>query len=368
MKQTPLYQNHIELGAKMGPFAGYDMPLYYKDGALKEHEWVREKAGLFDVSHMGQVIVSGSTAMDYVHKICPSDFTNAPDGRAKYTVLTNEKGGIIDDMIVTRLGEETFFIVINAGRKDVDLEWMNKQLIDGATLQVLADRALIAIQGRDSEAVLQAVLGFDCSEQPYMWFEEFAYESSKIYVSRLGYTGEDGFELSVPEALAPAVWDALIANDSVAPAGLASRDTLRLEMGYPLYGHDLDETISPVEASIGWVVSKNNGDFFGHDQVREQQEMGVQRSRVGVMLKDKGIAREGAEILRADDKTVIGTLTSGGFSPVLQVGIGQGYIEAGSVQQGDAILVKVRSREIAAEVTGLSFVKAGTKSMKKQAA
>ncbi len=367
MKKTPLYQNHIDLGAKMGPFAGYDMPLYYKDGALKEHEWVRAHAGLFDVSHMGQVIVEGPAAMEFVHKICPSDFTNAPDGRAKYTVLTNEKGGIIDDMIVTRLAEDRFFIVINAGRKDVDLEWMKQQLLDGARMDVLDDRALIAIQGKAAENAVKAVLGFDCSSQPYMWFEEYTYEGEAVYVSRLGYTGEDGFELSVPAALAPSVWDALIANDSVAPAGLASRDTLRLEMGYPLYGHDLDESISPIEAGLGWVVSKNNDSFYGHDIVREQQQSGTARTRVGIMLTDKGIAREGAEILSADGDQVLGTLTSGGFSPVLQKGIGQGYVEAGSVSEGDTVLVKVRGRELAAEVTGLSFVKAGTKSMKKAA-
>ena len=367
-KKTPLYQNHIDLGAKMGPFAGYDMPLFYQEGALKEHEWVRTHTGLFDVSHMGQVVIHGPNAMAFIHKICPSDFTSAPEGRAKYTVLLNEQGGIVDDMIVTRMDAECFFVVINAGRKAEDLVWMQQQIIDGATISVLEDRALIAVQGIGAEKIVKECFGFDCSEQPYMWFQTFPYaEDEKIYVSRLGYTGEDGFELSVPNAHAGTVWDKLLESGEVKPAGLVSRDTLRLEMGYPLYGHDLDDTITPIEASLGWVVSKHNESFLGHDVIRGQQKNGAGRIRVGIELTDKGIAREGAQLL-SEDGTEIGMLTSGGFSPVLQKGIGQGYVDPAYAKTGAIVKVVVRNREIAARVAPLSFVSAKTKSMKMKAA
>lgn len=367
-KQTALYNDHVQSGAKMGPFAGYDMPLYYDEGALKEHEWVRSQAGLFDVSHMGQVVIHGSQAMDFIHKICPSDFTNAPDGRAKYTVLLNDQGGIVDDMIVTRMHSECFFVVINASRKEEDLGWMQKQIIENAQISELTDRSLIALQGPAAEQVMQDVLGIDCSDQPYMWFKTSAFkDDQKLYISRLGYTGEDGFEISVPDAFASEVWQSLLANDHVKPAGLASRDTLRLEMGYPLYGNDLDDETTPIEAGLSWVVSKNNSTFLGHDIIRDQQSKGTDRVRVGVSLSDKGIARDGAEILDENGEQ-IGVLTSGGFSPVLQKGIGQGYVDKSASETGRKVFLRVRNRELAAQISEMSFVPAQTKSMKKQAA
>jgi len=362
---TPLTQNHIDDGAKMAPFAGYNMPLYYADGALKEHLWVRDHAGLFDVSHMGQVIISGEKAMDLFHHITPTPFEKAPHGRAKYTVLLNEDGGIIDDMIVTKMHETCFFVVVNAGRKHIDIPYMEKHLPEGCRLDVLDDRALIALQGPAAQEVLKQTLDIDASDHPYMFFKTIgdAPVDEKLYISRLGYTGEDGFEISVPEGQAAALWTKILSHDEAKPIGLAARDSLRLEMGYPLYGHDLDEKTSPVEAALSWVVSKKRDGYLGYDRIQKQLQDGPDRVRVGIKITDRGIAREGAEI-QSEDGTVIGTLTSGGHSPSLSSAIGQGYVKPAFATEGTKVNVIVRGKPLAAEVSGLSFIQAKTVSAK----
>lgn len=377
MKKTPLHAAHISQNAKMGEFAGYDMPLYYDLGVKEEHLWTRAKAGLFDVSHMGQAIVNGQGAADYCEKITPSSFNSAPLKLARYTVLTNDQGGIIDDLIITKLEDDKFFIVFNAGCKDKDIAWMKQNLSEGLEFTELADRALIALQGPKAEAVLKDVLKIDASELGYMRIMDDAVMpcGTEIFVSRLGYTGEDGFELSVPQDKAEAVWNALCENENVKPIGLAARDSLRLDMGYPLYGHDIDDTTSPVEADLGWVVQKNNkGEFFGAGRVlSEKQGTPISRKRVGIKLTDKGVAREGAEIFAAEDKgnaeaVAIGTLTSGGYSPTLEASIGQAYVKAEYAELGTPVCVRVRGRDIKAEVSAMPFIEASTKAAKKSKA
>ena len=357
MKKTPLTDSHLSLNAKMGEFAGYDMPLYYELGVKAEHLWTRDKAGIFDVSHMGQVLIEGEHARDFIERITPSSFEKTPVNMAKYTVLTNEDGGFVDDLIITKLSETKFFTVINAGCKDKDIKWITSHLPDGVELTQLEDRALIALQGPDSERVLTETLALDLIALKYMRMVQV----DELYISRLGYTGEDGFEISVPSEYAPALWERLLEHKLVKPIGLAARDSLRLEMGYPLYGHDIDATTTPAEADITWVMGKKiNTGFIGADKVFDHIENGVSRKRIGYKLTGKGIAREGAEIRNTNDEK-IGDVTSGGFSPTLEQSIGMGYVPPEYTDIDTKIFINVRGRNIDAVVTKLPFVKPQTK-------
>jgi len=365
-QKTPLYQQHVSLNAKLAPFAGYDMPIQYPSGVMKEHEWTRSHAGLFDVSHMGQAIVTGEKAAEFFSHITPSSFLKTPHMRAKYTVLTNDKGGIIDDLIITRMTDNKFFVVFNAGRKDVDIAWMKKNLPAGVTFDFLAEHALIALQGPEAEAVLSAEIpDADLAMLPYMTLKEASWKGTSVFVSRLGYTGEDGFEISIPGSKAAAFWSTLLRNPSVLPIGLAARDSLRLEMGYPLYGHDLNEDITPVEAALGWVITKTHDGYIGSSKVVPQLASGTTQKRVGIKLTESGIAREAAPIYVGTEK--IGTLTSGGFSPSLKVAIGQGYVKSEYANVGQKVEVEVRGKKLAAVIEGLSFVTAKTKQPVKKA-
>lgn len=366
MKTTALNQVHRDSGAKMVEFAGYDMPVQYKEGMLKEHEWVRGgDVGLFDVSHMGQVMVEGEGAAEFFSKITPTSFADSKEFQAKYTVLTNEKGGIIDDLIITKINPTKFFVVINAGCKEKDIAWMKKNLPANLKFTELSDRSLIAVQGQKAEAVLnQMISGANLADLAYMHLLPTKLKNGvEIFVSRTGYTGEDGFEVSIANNKAADFWNELCKNDSVKPIGLGARDSLRLEMGYPLYGHDLDEATTPVEAALSWVISKNNQSFIGSNIVLDQRANGVAKKRVGVKLLDRGIAREGSEIRKNGKK--IGTLTSGGFSPNLKVSIGQGYVEIEHAKIGEEVAVVVRDREIPAVIASPVFVAAKTKAIKK---
>ena len=364
MKKTPLHSSHTALGAKMGEFAGYDMPLYYPAGVLAEHEWVRTAAGLFDVSHMGQVMVKGPGALDLVHRLTPTAFGNLPVGRAKYTVLMNDAGGMIDDLIITHAMDDAYHMVLNAGRKDVDMAWIRQNLTPDLKFMVFDEWALMALQGPRAEEAAQDILELDLSAMPYMGMR--AEGNNTLFISRLGYTGEDGFEIAVRQEEAPALWDRFLAHPAVKPIGLAARDSLRLEMGYPLYGHDIDETTSPIEADLGWIVGKAQRSYIGHGRVVRDLASGTARTRVGIRIKDKGVAREGAEIRDGSDRK-IGHLTSGGFSPTLKESIGQGYIETGFVSVGTPVFVHVRGRNLAAEIARMPFVPARTKALKRAA-
>lgn len=386
MKITALNETHRAQGAKMVEFAGYDMPVQYPDGMLKEHEWTRSgNVGIFDVSHMGQFIAEGTEVVKFLSHITPTDFSLSTPALAKYTVLTNHEGGIIDDLIITKITDEKFFIVLNAGCKEKDAAWIRKNLPAGISFTELADRSLIAVQGGKAEEVLNRFLATgNLADLPYMNLgtydlvapmhaipavnpgEEPRYHdawSEEVFIGRTGYTGEDGFEVSIKNSAAAKFWLELSAQAEVKPIGLGARDSLRLEMGYPLYGHDLDDTTSPVEAAIGWVVSKSNSGFIGAERILREKSEGVKRKRIGVKLLDRGIAREGTEI-RKDGKK-IGVLSSGGFSPNLKVSIGQGYFDPAVAKVGDQVSAIVRDREIPAILTSPVFVEAKTKSVKK---
>jgi aminomethyltransferase len=365
MKQTSLNQTHKDQKAKMVEFAGYEMPVEYSLGMLKEHEWVRnDNVGLFDVSHMGQITIEGPNSAEFLSKLTPSNFKIAKNNLAKYTVLTNENGGIIDDLIITRIAEEKFFIVINAGCKEKDIAWFEKNLPSDLTLTRLDNRSLIAIQGIKSEEILQNLVAKgDLSLLPYMNLGEFTLKNGQeVYISRTGYTGEDGFEVSIQNNAASDFWLELCQNEFVKPIGLGARDTLRLEMGYPLYGHDLNEKTSPVEAGLSWVVSKTNDNFFGSDRIIPEKANGAKIKRVGIKLLERGIAREGAEIEK--DGEIIGKLTSGGFSPTLKTSIGQTYLNSEIAISGEKLNIIVRNRKILAEICSPNFLPARTKSNK----
>ena len=369
----------------MVEFAGYDMPVQYPDGMLKEHEWTRSgNVGIFDVSHMGQFIAEGAEVVKFLSHITPTDFSLSTPALAKYTVLTNHEGGIIDDLIITKITDTKFFIVLNAGCKEKDAAWIRKNLPAGISFTELTDRALIAVQGGKAEEVLNRFLAAEnLAELPYMNVRTYelmtpirvvqlkdgekpTYPNAyleEVFIGRTGYTGEDGFEVSIKNSAAAKFWLELSAQAEVKPIGLGARDSLRLEMGYPLYGHDLDDTTSPVEAAIGWVVSKTNTGFIGAERILREKVEGVKRKRIGVKLLDRGIAREGTEI-RKDGKK-IGVLSSGGFSPNLKVSIGQGYFDPAVAKVGDQVSAVVRDREIPAILTSPVFVEAKTKSVKK---
>lgn len=356
MHKTPLHAQHLALNAKMAEFAGYDMPIQYPTGVLSEHNWTRTECGLFDVSHMGQVIIEGEGAAEFLERLTPSAIGKLAIGTAKYTVLTNEQGGIIDDLIITRTGQHSFFAVINAGCKDKDIAWMRSNLPEGVTFTHLEDHALLAIKGPQSEAVLREALEIDAANLGYMR----TMNHGPCNISRLGYTGEDGFEISMPSDHAAVAWARLTAHAAVKPIGLAARDSLRLEMGYPLYGHDLTAETTPVEADLKWIIGKDRKGYFGEQTIKAQLQSAPPLQRVGIKLTDKGIAREGSEIFTLSGEK-LGDLTSGGFSPTLNEAIGQGYIDPTRAKLGDKVLVRVRGRDIAGVIAPMPFVPAKTK-------
>jgi len=360
LKQTFLHNTHIAQNAKMLGFAGYNMPIQYPLGVLKEHEWVRQSAGVFDVSHMGQAIVQGQGAREYFNKLTPSTFLKTPAGKAKYTVLSNEQGGIIDDLIITCLSDDKFFVVFNAGNKDTDIAWFKQHLPASLTFTELSDKSLIALQGQKAEQVLQKFTDTDLSNLGYMCSTEAKINNSPVYISRLGYTGEDGFEISISNDKVIEFWQNLCADEAVEPIGLAARDSLRLEMGYPLHGHDIDATTTPIEADLNWIVSKTNNAYFGYDIISNQKQNGASKKRVGIKLTERGIAREGSNIYSQDGK-LIGKLTSGSFSPTLQASIGQGYVDINYAVINTPVAVEVRSKKIPATVQDFTFVQPKTK-------
>jgi aminomethyltransferase len=359
MKTTPLHAAHIARKAKMAEFAGYDMPIQYETGVLAEHHWTRGQCGVFDVSHMGQVMMEGVSAGAYLERLTPSSLTTLPIGSAKYTVLTNDHGGIIDDLIITRLEENRYFLVINAGCKDKDIFWMRTHCPSDVNMDVMDTHALLAIQGPMAQRVVKESLDIDASDLDYMR----AMSHGPCLLSRLGYTGEDGFELSLPESDVATAWDRLMEHPDVKPIGLAARDSLRLEMGYPLYGHDLNDTTTPIEADLGWIIGRGRAGYFGDGIISAQKTNGAPRKRVGFKLIDKGIAREGAMVFNAKGQK-IGDVTSGGFSPSLQQAIAQGYVEYEFAKTGESVFIRVRDRDIAAEITPMPFLPAKTKKSK----
>uniref|UniRef100_UPI003BA85E18 glycine cleavage system aminomethyltransferase GcvT n=1 Tax=Stappia sp. TaxID=1870903 RepID=UPI003BA85E18 len=361
---TPLTDLHRELGARLVPFAGYEMPVQYPAGIIAEHTHTREKAGLFDVSHMGQAWLVGpdhATVSAALETMVPSAIAGLKPGRQRYTVLLNADGGIVDDLMVTRpLGEENdgrLFLVVNASRKDVDYAMIEAGLPEGVRLEKVEDRALVALQGPLAAEVM-AVHAPAAAELAFMSAAEMEFDGIGVHVSRSGYTGEDGYEISVPAGAAEPLARALLADERVAPVGLGARDSLRLEAGLCLYGHDLDETTSPVEGGITFVLQKRRkeaGDFPGAARILKELADGPSRRRVGFRLEGRAPAREGAEV-RATSGEIIGVLTSGGFAPTLGAPIAMGYVAAGHDAPGTRVKLVVRGRELDASVVEMPFV------------
>ena len=371
LKRTPLYDAHQALGAKFVPFAGYAMPVQYRDGVLAEHRWTREHAGLFDVSHMGPAVLTldaptGDAEVDHaavaaaLEPLIPGDIIELKRGQQRYTLLLDASGGVIDDLMVARPLEDdrqgSLYLVVNAGTKAGDFALIGQAASGKATLHPLADHALIALQGPQAVAVLGALIP-EAADLSFMQTAALHLDGDELIVTRSGYTGEDGFEILIGEAAAPALWGRLLADERVCAVGLGARDSLRLEAGLPLYGHDLDETISPVEAGLNFALSKRRrlaGDFPG--AARIQGELDGPLSRVRVGLKVQGApAREGAQITDASGQ-IVGRVTSGGFSPTLAAPIALGFVPPALSRPGTTLSVIVRGKAQGAEVVSLPFV------------
>ena len=360
--KTPLYDLHVELGAKMVPFAGYSMPVQYPMGVLKEHLHTREKAGLFDVSHMGQAYLSATGEDDVARvfeSLVPGNISGLKPNAIRYTMFLNDEGGILDDLMATRWAarENTLFLVVNAACKDQDFALMSNKLAGRARLDVIEDRALLALQGPAASSVLAGFVP-EAAEMGFMTAMIADYDGVELFISRSGYTGEDGYEISVPADKADAFARALLAHDDVEPIGLGARDSLRLEAGLCLYGHDIDTTTSPVEGDLTWAVAKARreaADFPGAARILGELANGTSRKRVGIQPEGRAPAREGVEIVDADGN-VIGKITSGGFGPTAGGPVAMGYVTTEFSEIDTEVGLSVRGKIMPAKVASLPFV------------
>ncbi len=360
--KTPLHTLHLELGARMVPFAGYDMPVQYPLGVMKEHQHTREQAGLFDVSHMGQIRLTGANAAKALETLVPVDILDLPVGMQRYAMFTNESGGILDDLMVANLGNDELFLVVNAACKDQDLAHLRQHIGEQCQIEALfEERALLALQGPAAVKVL-ARLAPEVNSMTFMQFASLKLLGVDCYVSRSGYTGEDGFEISVPAANAQALARALLAEPQVEAIGLGARDSLRLEAGLCLYGHDMNAQTTPIEAGLLWAISKARradgpraGGFPGAEAIFAQQRDGVSRKRVGFLPQERTPVREGAEIVnQAGDS--IGTVCSGGFGPTLGGPLAMGYVDSAYLALDTVVWAIVRGKQVPMVVSKMPFV------------
>ncbi len=354
---TPLDALHRELGARMVPFAGYAMPVQYKAGIIAEHTQCRKQAALFDVSHMGQSWLLGAGGDAALESLVPGDIIGLKPGRQRYSVLLNAGGGIEDDLMIARVAADRLFLVTNASRKHEDAALIRAALPAGVTLVDIPDRALLALQGPDAVAVLSRVAP-DAASMPFMGFAAISVAGAGCFVSRSGYTGEDGYEISVPGAEAEQFARLLLAQPEVAPAGLGARDSLRLEAGLCLYGNDIDSRTTPIEAGLAWTIGKRRKmawDFPGGAALRDQLDQGAARLRVGLKLAGRAPARAGAVIQDAAGEPV-GIVTSGGFSPSLGEPIAMGYVRRDLAADGTKLFIAVRDKALPATVSPMPFV------------
>ncbi|MDI7774201.1 glycine cleavage system aminomethyltransferase GcvT [Asticcacaulis sp. EMRT-3] len=369
LKSTPLEDRHIALGARMVPFAGYNMPVQY-EGVLAEHKWTRASAGLFDVSHMGQARITGEGAIATLEALTPTDFAALKAGRQKYALLLAEDGGILDDWMVSRPEAEGFFLVVNAACKDQDFEIIADAIADDENgppdeledveFEVLTERALLALQGPKAKDVMRELCPAAC-DMYFMDCGTFELLGETAFISRSGYTGEDGFEISFPAERVGDLWDELLSSPLVKPIGLGARDSLRLEAGMPLYGHEMDAGYTLVEANLGFAMQKSRlerGDIRGIDRIRAQLGGDLARVRVAIRVLAGPPAREGAKILDGDGEE-LGVVTSGVPSPSLGVSIAMGYVPPAFSAIGTAVQLEVRGKPYAAEIVSLPFVANG---------
>ncbi|MFT6451092.1 MAG: aminomethyltransferase [Halocynthiibacter sp.] len=361
LKQTSLYDLHVALGAKMVPFAGYSMPVQHPMGVLKEHLHTRASAGLFDVSHMGQVILRGAGATKALEALVPVSILGLAEGRQRYGLFTNAQGGIEDDLMIANRGDH-LFLVVNAARKEADFALLRAGLPESIEIDVITDRALLALQGPAAEAALETIAP-GVTDMRFMDVATLPSAYGDLWISRSGYTGEDGFEISVEAGQAQALAKALLAIEAVEPIGLGARDSLRLEAGLCLYGHDIDEQTSPTEAALNWAIQKPrrlNGDraggFPGADRILNELENGATRKRVGLLPEGRAPMREGVELFATESGgEPIGKITSGGFGPSIGAPIAMGYLPADMATEGTEIWGELRGKRQALRVAPMPF-------------
>lgn len=366
LRKTPLYDLHTSLGAKMVPFAGWEMPVQYGTGVMAEHLATRETAGLFDVSHMGQVIIralskKNSDAALALESLIPANYLGLAEGRQRYGVLTNDKGGIRDDLMVANRGDH-FFLVVNAGNADADIAYLREHLSDRCEIEVIADRALLALQGPAAEAAF-APIAQGASEMKFMDCAVFESKFGALWVTRSGYSGEDGYEISVATDNAEALTRRLLDTPGVVACGLGARDSLRMEAGLPLHGQDITPDTTPVEAGLGWSIQKvrrtggdREGGFPGADRILAQLENGPEQKLVGLRPEGRAPMRAGTSLFAdADAADPIGEITSGGFGPSLQAPMSMGYVPAEMAEPGTALMADLRGRRLPVSVTPLPF-------------
>jgi len=357
MKQLVLSEIHESIGGKMVEFAGYNMPVQY-EGVKAEHHTVRNEVGVFDVSHMGEVFVSGEKALDFLQYITSNDVSKLTPGKIQYTCLPNADGGIVDDFLLYMLEENSYLLVVNASNMEKDLAWINKHNTFGCTINNQSDNySLLAVQGPKSIELLQELTNVNMSDIKYYNFKTGSISGvDDVILSRTGYTGEIGFELYVKNEDVKQLWEALFTTSiEMKPIGLAARDTLRLEKGFCLYGNDINDTTSPIEAGLGW-ITKFTKEFINHEQLKAQKEGGATRKLVGIQLIDKGIARKDYPIVDSDGNE-IGIVTSGTMSPTLNKAIAMAYVPKELSKVGSEVYIQVRKKQLKAEVVALPFVK-----------
>lgn len=363
LKKTPLNEVHRSMGGKMVDFGGWDMPVQYPAGVIEEHMRTRTAAGLFDVSHMGEFWVEGTDAVPFVNKLTTNDVTKLIDGQAHYSALTNENGGVVDDLLVYRFGPEKLLLVVNASTTDKDWDWItsHKGDEDVALTNVSADYCQIAIQGPNAIDILQKLTDTDLRSIKYYHFTTGRVDGVESIISRTGYTGEDGFEVYAAADKAEQLWNKMLETGSygeengILPAGLAARNTLRLESAMSLYGHELADDISPLEAGLGWIVKLQKGPFTGSDILKKQKEDGFKRKLVGFEVTDKGIARDGFDVYIDDQK--VGVVTSGSPAPYLKKNIGLAFVPVEFANPGQQITIDVRGKRLAATIVPTPFYK-----------
>lgn len=358
-KNTALTDVHVALGAKMVPFAGFNMPIQYS-GINDEHETVRKGVGVFDVSHMGEFILKGDGALDLIQKISANDASRLTDGKIQYAYIPNETGGIVDDFLIYRIDERTYLLVVNASNIQKDWDWISKYNTYGVTMKDISDEtSLFAVQGPKSADVLGSLTDMDLATMSYYTFAKGSFAGAdNVLVSATGYTGAGGFEVYVANKDAQKVWDAIFEAGEpyrIKPIGLGARDTLRLEMGFCLYGNDIDDTTSPLEAGLGW-VTKFTKDFVNAEGLKKQKDTGLKDKLVGFEMIDRGIPRQGYDIVDADGNT-IGRVTSGTQSPTLKKSIGLGYVAIDQAKEGNELYITIRNNRVKAVVVKPPFVK-----------
>ena len=359
LKETAFVNKHIACGAKMVPFAGYNMPVQYT-GVTDEHLCVRNSVGVFDVSHMGEFILKGEQAIDLIQYVTTNDVAQLFDGRVQYSCLPNEKGGIVDDLLVYRIDDKTYMLVVNASNIEKDWNWIKMHNRWNVEMHNISDKtSLLAVQGPKALDTLKKLTSIDLVAMPYYHFKKGIFNGvENVLISNTGYTGAGGFEIYFENQYAEKMWDAIMAAGKefeIKPAGLGARDTLRLEMGFCLYGNDIDDTTSPMEAGLGW-VTKFNKDFINKSTFLAQKEKGVARKLVGFEMIDRGIPRHGYEIKDAAGKN-IGVVTSGTQAPSLQKAIGMGYVETAFSKFNDEVFIQIRDKQLKARVVKVPFYK-----------